>query len=539
MARTKMTRRTFVSTMATATVGGFSGCYTKGITLDVDYTLDDYTSDVLAYGLKHTWEKICAYVLEHGESGILYVSNFGELYEMGLALCDKIAKKDGGQYYTPSDVSFVMAEWFDTLRGDIICDVGCGTGNLILAYFDFIGRERTLEILRNGRLHLYDLDEVAINICIKTLTIKYGREIEGEIHAHIGDFLNSTLRLPENCKVISNPPYAGIDGFPESWAKTDVVLQTKEFYAAFMEKILTQSVASVVITPYSFIGGRKFYAFRHLMNAYNGFVVSFDNVPGTIFCGRKHGIFNTNTGNSVRAAITVVKNDNGEKGFRFSHLIRFKSLERKSLLKCSVLESFVGRKRQKVSKKNPMFAKCDKRLDEVFACWTQVASKRLGHYAKTNGCYDLYIPNSCRYFTSATATPLSRKGQIHLQLDGEDEFYYFFCMINSSFAYWHWRLYDGGITYPKGLLMQMPVFYETLTQEDKTFFRTTTTKMIEQADMFKVTKSNKGIQENVKYPRAYRNAINQRLLAIIGSHAEASIFDFVHSNMALSVNLGE
>ena len=46
------------------------------------------------------------------------------------------------------------------------------------------------------------------------------------------------------------------------------------------------------------------------MNQYNGEIYSFDNVPGNIFCGRKHGIFNTNTSNSVRAAITVVRKDN-------------------------------------------------------------------------------------------------------------------------------------------------------------------------------------------------------------------------------------
>ena len=36
-----------------------------------------------------------------------------------------------------------------------------------------------------------------------------------------------------------------------------------------------------------------------------------------------------------------------------------------------------------------------------------------------------------------------------------DVFNYLFCMINSSFAYWYWRLFDGGITYSRSLLINM------------------------------------------------------------------------------------
>lgn len=54
----------------------------------------------------------------------------------------------------------------------------------------------------------------------------------------------------------------------------------------FMEKIIQQSVSSVIITPYSFIGGTKYYALRKTMNHYHGFIVVFDNVPGNIFKGK-------------------------------------------------------------------------------------------------------------------------------------------------------------------------------------------------------------------------------------------------------------
>lgn len=502
-----------------------------------NYTLARYEEDVLHIGLESTWQKICARVLAYGEDGILRVDNFGALYETGLALLDKNAKKDNGQYYTPPDVSKVMSEWFDRCKGDEICDVGCGVGNLILSYFAHIGKSRTLELLKKGKVHLYDLDGVALSICVKSICILYGEDVERFINIHQGDFLDGRCHLPKDCKVITNPPYASIDEIPESWPSSEVISNSKELYAAFMEKILKESAASVIITPYSFIGGKMFYALRQVMNDHNGFVVSFDNVPGAIFCGRKHGIFNTNTGNSVRAAITVVENDDKGKGFRFSPLIRFKAVEREKLLKCGVLESFVGAKRQLVNMTHPMFAKCDRRLDDVFDAWVTSSESKLGLYLSKVGGYEMYVPNSCRYFTTASVKPLSRKGQITLCFSDEEVFCYVFCMINSSFAYWHWRLYDGGITYPKGLLQQMPVFYDKLSHEDKLFFNSIATEMINRANEFVITKSNVGIQENIKYPRKYRDEINKRLLHIIGVEKEPSIFDIVHSNMALEVSV--
>ena len=55
---------------------------------------------------------------------------------------------------------------------------------------------------------------------------------------------------------------------------------------------------------------------------------------------RKHGIFNNNTANSVRAAITLLKKSDDKKGFKITPMIRFKNEERNKLLKCKVLYSY-------------------------------------------------------------------------------------------------------------------------------------------------------------------------------------------------------
>ena len=507
--------------------------------IDASYDKERYLRDVSEKGLSETWSRICRWMLANGDESdrFLSVGNFGELYEEGLAATDKKEKKSSGQYYTPPDVSHVMAEWFSRLHGKAICDVACGVGNLTLAYFEHIGEREAKRILGDGRLYLYDIDETAVAICVTSILVRYGREYADKIHVFRHDFLDGQLGLPPNCKVISNPPYAAVKDIPTTWRLTDVVASTKELYAAFMEKILTQSESSVIITPYSFIGGAKFYPLRRVMNEDSGFVVSFDNVPAAVFNGKKHGIFNSNMGNSVRAAITVADKETRRKGFRFSPLIRFKSTERDKLLKCQCLESLLGTKRQLVTPKAKMFAKCDRRLEHVFDAWMAKSNATVGDYVTQRGRYELHMPNTCRYFTVALDKPLSRKGQISLRFSDEAAYWHVMSMVNSSFAYWYWRLYDGGITYPTGLFLQMPVFTEALPREDVEFCRKIGLEMIGKSDSFVITKANVGVQENVKFPRRYRDGINRRYLDVLGIADDEKIFDIVHSNMALEINV--
>lgn len=506
--------------------------------IDCFYDRERYLRDVAELGLSETWNRICRWTLANGDGAtpFLSVDDFGELYEEGLALRDKNGKKTAGQYYTPPDVANVMAGWFDSLDGEIVCDVGCGVGNLTLAYFRRIGRDRAKDILKRGLLYLYDVDATALTICMTTIAVKYGHECIDGMYAFHCDFLDGRVTLPKDCKVISNPPYAAVKVIPEGWRRTDVVVSSRELYAAFLEKTLLQSRASVVITPYSFIGGAKFLPLRRIMNECSGFVVSFDNVPGAIFSGRKHGTFNSNKGNSVRAAITVTEDGKRSKGFRFSPLIRFKGRERKELLTCERLEMLVGRRRQTVTPARTMFAKCDRRLEHVLEAWENKSRMTVGDLVSESGSYSLYVPNSCRYFTTAVDAPLSRKGQMSLRFHDEDAFWYVMAMVNSSFAYWHWRLYDGGITYPSGLLMRMPVFMDSLSRVDLDFCRETGREMMEAARSFVVVKANVGMQENVKFPRTYRDRLNRRLLDALGVDDGESVFDIVHANTALEVN---
>jgi N-6 DNA methylase family protein len=99
------------------------------------YTLEQYKEDIENYGLETTWNNICDYIITHGENdNLLNINNFGEMYKIGLALVDKQSKKESGQYFTPDDIALVMGKWLNKVDGYNVCDVACGTENLILTY---------------------------------------------------------------------------------------------------------------------------------------------------------------------------------------------------------------------------------------------------------------------------------------------------------------------------------------------------------------------------------------------------------------------
>ena len=503
------------------------------------YVMENYFSDIDKKGLKKTWHSILTKTLENDfSSDIFTIENYGELYEIGLEHENKLSKKEMGKYYTPKDVAIVMAKWLQPLRGEKLCDVGCGTGNLILPYLELLGENLARKLINDGNLFLYDLDEIALEICKYSIAIKYGKDLLTKINAKVCDFLSEKVKLPQNSKVISNPPYYKISTIGADWKVTKVVEETRELYSAFVEKIISQSETSVIITPYSFIGSGKFYALRQVMNDYNGFVVAFDNVPGNIFNGKKHGIFNTNKGNSVRAAITVVENKKGVKGFRISPLIRFKTEERKRLLENNYLESLVNECYQLVNQKQKAYFKCPSDLLRVLDKWEEVSDKRLKDLLNSSVGQEIFMPTTCRYFTVGAKRALKRDGKRVLHVADSEKYNYVYCLLNSTFAYWYWRLYDGGINCPLSIINNLPVFYNRLTGKQKAAINEIAKQMQKNEEKYLVYKMNAGKkQENVKFPPEYRNRINKIFLEALGIDEEVSIFDQVHSSSLFGKNV--
>lgn len=499
-----------------------------------NYTIEEYKNDVINHGLGKTWDDICSYILEFGDNkSLIKIDNFSEMYEIGLATQDKLNKKKSGQYFTPSDVSLLMSEWLDSCEGENVCDVACGTGRLILTYLDFIGKERAVKLLKDGKVYLYDHDKIALKICKTSLLYKYGQDLFDNINDIYCDFLDIDLVLPDNSKTIANPPYAMISKMGDNWNITDVIKESHEWYAAFMEKIIKQSKSTIIITPFSFISGSKFYNLRKVMcDKGYGFIVSFDNVPGNIFYGKKHGVFNSNTSNSVRAAITVVNSSKTKKGFNISPLIRFKNEERSRLFKTSVLENTLNDEYQLVTENDKTFKKISKSLNNVYNSLIEKSNYTFKDLVTTKeNKYLLDIPNTCRYYTTASSKKLNRGGSITVYARDEDEYYFLYCFINSSFSYWWWRIFDGGITYPKGLLYSLPVPFNLLSNKEKEDFKQIALLMMSKEKEYIKTKVNAGNeQENIRFPKEFINDINKKILKVLKCKEKEEIFDQIHAN---------
>lgn len=516
-----------------------------------NYNLDLYYSDINNNGIEDTWNNICNYILTNDDSiisnEIFCLDNLGELYEIGLEVSNKNLKKSRGKYFTPADVANLMSEFLIHYYFNLsdyekieynICDVACGTGNLILAVLKNIGEVEVINLLTNNKIYLYDNDKIALKICETIILTKY-KKYKNSIKLNIicNDFLDRKINLPNNSLVISNPPYAKIDNIPTNWKQTSIMLESMDLYVAFMEKIISQSKYSVIISPFSFISGSKFKKLRNLLNNYTGKIFSFDNVPGNIFNGRKKGIFNSNYTNSVRAAISIISSENS-KGVQISPLIRFKNTEREQLLNVFTLNKFLPNTFQKINKQNENFYKCFKELEFIF----NVLKNKTNNFEynlntllteKTDSKYKLFIPNTCRYYTVASFKQLNRQGQYILNFKDENSLNFAFCLINSSFAYWHWRLYDGAINYPLNLLLKLPSIYHLLTSNDIMFFNQMAEKMNKLVDNFVVQKNNIGTQENIKFPQYFRTTINEKILNILNiSPSNANLFDVIHSNYA-------
>ena len=406
-----------------------------------------------------------------------------ELYEAYLAETNKDSKKSLGQYYTPEDVSKFIANEAVKLYedGDSIADVCCGCGNLIV---------RLVEALQKKfHIYLYDVDKTALKIA----RMRLNEYVEDEyIHVIEGDFLNDEISLPERTLAISNPPY----GRPEKDYMFFQTSDTNNLYALFTEKIVKQSKNCVLIIPQSFTSVEKYQSLRDVLSLYGGVCYCFDNVPATIFNGRKKGIFNTNTSNSVRTSFLIVNKK--EKGYRLTHLLRFKNEERERMF--NSLHSFLGsRKKDWMKVPSNLEHFVTDWLTNPFCVRDVIETKK--EYQRED--WKLTIPSTPRYYLSAVRRDLSRSSKIVIYAKSEEWFNALYLCLNSSVFYLWWRIRDGELTLKESDLLSFPI---------KNVQSSYVEYLLSMEEEYIVTKKNAGKDnENVKFPEEVRDKINSLL----------------------------
>lgn len=496
----------------------------KNIT-DGNFTIDIYELFIKKYGLIKVWKTLIKYLDDNGYNSFSkYVIDFfdiGRLYEMGLAIENKYSKKELGKYYTPRDVSKLMAQLLlESSNPSSIADVGCGCGNLIIEVLNH-AKESNLNIFNKikNNIYLYDSDKLALSICVARISSYFCINKE-DIHTNYNDFLSRKVKLPNDIFVISNPPYKKITKIDDNWQFKSAISESKDLYVGFIEKIIRCSKKATIVTPQSYIVGNNFSTLRKILyrNGY-GEIYSFDNVPGTLFNGKKEGIFNTNTSNGVRASILTF-NKSGIKGYRLSHLIRFKSLERDKVINYSYLKEQLGETVQDLSLPLKTFKELEPFVNSIKNKKT-ISDLIETNDSKRNEKFCIYVSSSARYFIVGSAKKLTRNGIYTLYSKDEKSFYTLYALLNSSYVYLWWRMLDGGILVPKSLLLKVPLPLDDYINDNIISY---CKEMIKNENKYLVYKKNAGtMQESIKFPESYRNKLNDLLF-------DNYPFYLIHSN---------
>ena len=400
---------------------------------DGNFTISTYELFIKKYGLTKVWEILIKYLDDNGynsfSKNVIDFFDIGRLYEIGLAIENKYSKKELGKYYTPKDVSKLMAQLLlENSNPSSIADVGCGCGNLIIEVLNH-AKENNLNIFNKikNNIYLYDSDKLALSICVSRICSYFCISKEN-IHTNYNDFLSKKAKLPNDAFVISNPPYKKITKINNDWQFKSAISESKDLYVGFIEKIIRCSKKATIITPQSYIVGNNFSVLRKtLYEKGYGEIYSFDNVPGTLFNGKKEGIFNTNTANGVRASILTF-NESEIKGYRLTHLIRFKSSERDKVINYSYLKEQLGETVQNLSLPLKTFKELEPFVNSIKNKKT-ISDLIETNYSKRNEKFCIYVSSSARYFIVGSAKKLTRNGIYTLYSKDEKSFYTLYALL--------------------------------------------------------------------------------------------------------------
>lgn len=487
--------------------------FVKHSNFTFNFSQENYIAQIEQRGLHNVWRELCDFLTSNGiqkfSEQIVDFYEIGRLYEVGLAYENKFSKKQCGKYYTPRDVSVLMARLLCKNKNlSAIADVGCGCGNLIIAVLEEFEKTGALEsVLQNG-IYLFDNDKTALEICSARIRARFGIE-EKRIHHIFGDFL-ALEEFPKNISVISNPPY--VSNCRVDSGEADVA-RAADLYIAFFSKICDFAQNITIVTPQSFIVGQKFSMFRKkLYENFYGDIFSFDNVPCPLFNGKKEGVFNTNNANGVRASISNLhrKNENSPQGFRLSHLIRFKSEQRGKVIDENFLESTLGEIRQDLSRPVKAFKSLEKFAFGILENHFNLEDL----LSDSENEFSICVATSARYFISASKLRQKRSGFFELFAKDKESFDLLYALLNSSYCYMWYRFFDGGILLSKSLLKKIPV--PQRLQFDKARLADLVAGIIATEENCKSYKKNGGaMQEVVKFPESTRNALNAFLFGNI------------------------
>nr|CRZ19172.1 DNA methyltransferase M.AluBI [Cellulosimicrobium cellulans] len=460
----------------------------------------------------------------------LSIGEVSVLYEYTHAIADADARKTNGQFFTPDDVASFMAGFADRFPRGRWLDPCAGIGNLS---WHLIASQEDPEEFLLERMLLSDTDELALLVARALLTAAFQRRHlnlfhEIEENFVVFDFLSvsdsgtskigALAAIPSHDFVIVNPPYLATKGRDSRFETAE----SSDLYAYFLENVIKTSRGFISVTPQSFTNAKKFMGLRSLLlRSYSNLeILCFDNIPGNLFRGVKFGSRNSNTANSIRAAITVALPQPGVPSI--TSLMRWKGTERQRLF------AEVERFKSHVPLTAEFFPKVSTVFEDLYR-WT-VELPRLGSLCqRTETEFPLHVPSAPRYFIPALKSPVARSSQRTLYFPNSAARDRAYLLINSSLMYWWWRVRDGGMTLSQETLLSMPL-PDFAVRDDLV------TRLELSEETNKVYKLNAGVsQENVKHSPELIADLNAHIVPI---HAAPLLLTHLNSEFAQFEYLG-
>lgn len=221
------------------------------------------------------------------------IDAFGDAYEFLMTMYASNAGKSGGEFFTPQEVSELLAQLTAADGHEIrsVYDPACGSGSLLLKFSKTIGKE-------NPALKYYgqEINPTTYNLCRINMFLHNINYDNFDIQ--LGDTLTNPLHreLEPFDAIVSNPPYS----IPWEGSKNPLLISDDRYsgpgvlapdstadlaFTLHMLKSLSESgTAAIVEFPGVLYRGSKEKAIRHWLIE-NNYVDTIIQLPSNLFFG--------------------------------------------------------------------------------------------------------------------------------------------------------------------------------------------------------------------------------------------------------------
>lgn len=442
----------------------------------------------------------------------------------GIELIYAEGRRKSGVHYTPFDVTRHMVDLSlekieisdDSIPKDlVICDLAVGAGAFLLQFARIISNMTGVNVGVILEKHVigFDIDPNVLQISSLCFHLERGcPNVETAYQLHkidsIGQ-LNSREKIKTRIAEMmpfskgnptittGNPPYVRV----KSKEYSHLGFQSNKcgnLSAYFVEQAIEiTEIGKVIcqIVPQSIIQSKGMNSIRKILHTRCSSIdiEAYGCVPGYMFDQGKIGS-NSSTSITQRVAIiTAVTGEAKTPVLTSTRFIRWGSKERDILFDDL----------QKTQIPNQLSADYDfpmigEENAKKVLLKTKASNRTLSNILGSNNRLKVFVPKAVRYFCTAARNDLHRS-QHELNFLDITSRNMAQILINSSFFYWHWRIYGNGFQVSNRDLQRLPIPSVETQEKYQKEINSMANRLHRKRKSLAVKKSNKGMIENIKY----------------------------------------